>query len=394
MLLFCLGAIMIADAGGISAQEQDSTAVKKRLVAQKKIKAPKDRVTLSIAKAKTDAEKEVSTNIVIDEDGITLDGKTFNYKDLQDSFMTSLVIEGGSIIKFGEPVVIKEDEIVDGDLLSFGGQVTVAGTVTGDVAIIGANLTLRPTGIIKGDVHTFGGSIHQEPGGQIRGQRVGVLPKDFRVIGPFPTLFRPFGDLRALGLPLFFFVIISLLFIALAGFFVPNHVERIGQAIAVTPMKSILLGFLAILLALPLFILLCVTIIGIPVALIAQPIAYFAAGVAGFAGVSFFVGTKLQRGNSMRLSSSLAKILIGALIIMAFLILAWFFSLAGRHFSPLFWLFYLIGWIIYLVASMAGVGAVILTRFGFRPALAPNSPPPVPPSSGEIENPPPAQAND
>jgi hypothetical protein len=290
---------------------------------------------------------------------------------------------------------VKEEEIVDGDLVSFGGNITVAGTVTGDVAVIGGNIHLRPTGIIKGDVHTFGGSIHQEPGGQIRGQRVGVLPKDFRIYTPFPIFMHPFKNLLTFGLPLLFFVIISMLFVTLAGFFAPHHVERIGQAIETEPLKSILLGFAALVLALPLFLLLCVTIIGIPVALIAQPIAYFIGGIMGFAGVSLFVGTKLQRGTSLSLSTPLAKILLGALIIEAALILAWFLTLGGRPFAPLFWLFYLIGWIIFLVASMAGLGAVIWTRFGIRPVLAAvTSAPPVPPSSDQREDAAPTSTGD
>jgi hypothetical protein len=299
---------------------------------------------------------------------------------MEDSIISSLAVESGSIIRFGEPVVVKADEVVDGDLLSIGGDVTVAGTVSGDVAIVGADLHLLPTGVIKGDILTFGGTIHQQPGGEIRGQRVGVLPKNFHVYGPFPIFYSQLNNLITFGLPLLFFVIISFLFLTLAGFFVPHHVERIGEAIEAAPLKSILLGFAALVLALPLFILLCVTIIGIPVALIAQPIAYFVAGIMGFAGVSRFVGIKLRHGAVS--GSPLSTIFIGALIIEGALILAWFFTLGGRPFAPLFWLFYLIGWIVYLVALMAGLGAVIWTRFGIRAVAEGEAQvPPVPPSS-------------
>ena len=325
-------------------------------------------------------DQAITRNIVIDEEGIILNGKKIRYGEIEDSIVASLTIEGGSIIKFGEPLVVKKDEIVDGDVLSLGGDVTVAGTVTGDVAIVGANLHLLSSGVIKGDMLTFGGSIHQEPGGEIRGQRVGMLPKDFRGYGPFPIIFSPLENLITFGIPLLLFVIVSFLFLALAGFFAPRHIERIAETIEVAPLKSILLGFAALVLALPLFLLLCVTIIGIPVALIAQPIAYFVAGIMGFAGVSLFVGTKLQRGTSLSSKSPLSRIFLGALIIEAALILAWFFTLGGKAFAPLFWLFYLIGWIVYLVAIMAGLGAVIWTRFGIRPiAITGVEIPPVPP---------------
>ncbi len=393
-LLVIITLTLLFHAAACMAEEPDTAAAREKTVPPVKVdvKAQTDLAEADTAgkasrvrlKIETKEKDQATTrNIVIDEEGIILNGKKYHYEDLEDSIVSSLTIEGGSIIKFGEPLVVKKDEIVDGDVLSLGGDVTVAGTVTGDVAIVGANLHLLSTGVIKGDMLTFGGSIHQEPGGEIRGQRVGMLPKDFRGYGPFPMIFNPLEDLITFGIPLLFFVIMSFLFLALAGFFAPRHIERIAETIEIAPLKSILLGFAAIVLALPLFLLLCVTIIGIPVALIAQPIAYFVAGIMGFAGVSLFVGTKLQHGTSLSSKSPLSRIFLGALIIEAALILAWFFTLGGKPFAPLFWLFYLIGWIVYLVAIMAGLGAVIWTRFGIRPiAIAGAETPPVPPSTG------------
>jgi hypothetical protein len=403
MFLVTIGTALLIGIPFATAQETDTLAAPKKTTPQEK-ETPEEKAVgqkareLEALEMKARAEKnrlyqlritaeeqakEISRDIVIDEEGIVLNGKKYHYEQLEDSIISSLTIEGGSIIKLGEPVLIKEDEIVDGDLLSFGGEVTVFGTVSGDVAIVGADLYLKPTGIIKGDIFTLGGSVHQEPGGEIRGQRINVLRENLRVYGPFPMFFSHFENLVTFGIPLLFFVIISFLFLALAGFFVPRHVERIGEAIQVAPLRSILLGFAALVLALPLFILLCVTIIGIPVALIAQPIAYFVAGIMGFAGVSLFVGIKLRQGAGALSESPLSRIFLGALIIEGALILAWFFTLGGKAFAPLFWLFYLIGWIVYLVALMAGLGAVIGTRFGIRPITAPATPtPPVPPPAG------------
>ena len=158
-------------------------------------------------------------------------------------------------------------------------------------------------------------------------------------------------------------------------------------------MKSILLGFAAHIVFLPLFVLLCVTIIGIPIAFIVQPIAYFVASIMGFAGVSLFVGTKIHRGSSLTLATPMAKIIVGALAIELALILAWFLTLGGSVLLPLFWLFQLIGWIIISVAGMAGLGAAAWTRFGLRsviPAQAPVAQPPTPSSqehAGDEETP-------
>jgi hypothetical protein len=335
-------------------------------------------------------DEKTARSIIIDEEGITLNGKKIQYEDLEDSIVSTLIVEGGSIIKFGEPVDIGKDEIVDGDLASFLADVTVAGTVTGDVAVFGADLHLLSSGIIKGDVFTFGGTIHQEPGGQIRGQRAGVLPKTLPRYGPIPIIIDPLENLVAFGIPLLFFIIMSFLFLALAGFFVPRHIERIGAVIETAPLKSILLGFVVLLVAPPLFLLLIVTVIGIPVALIAQPIVYFVAGIMGFAGVSFFIGTKIQPKTGTGRRAPLSQIFLGALILQAVLILAWLFPLGGRFFAAMFWFFFLIGLIIFLVASMAGLGAVVWTRFGIRPLVNTHGEvPPVPPpfdDEDQLEN--------
>jgi hypothetical protein len=384
MLLLAVSLAMIGlgvTASTAVAQEKDSLSDRSADTLELKLGDEKEKVTLSI---KTGGEKkELTKEIIISKDGVILNGKKLNLAQLADSAQVSISIEGGSIARFGEPIVIAEDEVVDGDVFSFGGHVTVAGTVTGDVAVIGANLQLRPTGVIKGDVFTLGGTIHQEPGSQIRGQRAGVLPENFHIYTPF--IIHPLTNLITFGLPLLFFIIISFLFIALAGFFAPRHIEQIATAIEAKPLKSILLGFAAMVAFLPLFLLLCVTIIGIPAALILQPIAYFVAGIMGFAGVSSFVATKLQHGSRASLTTPISKILLGALIIEGSLILAWLFTLLGRSFAPLFWLFYLIGWIIFLVASMAGLGAVIWTRFGLRPPVSTGDSAPLAPPFAETD---------
>lgn len=326
----------------------------------------------------SEGEKKSKIGIVIDDEKITVDGKDIKMQDL-DTALKAISLESGSIIKIGEPITIAEGEVVDGDLVSIGGPITVAGTVSGDVAVIAAPLHVKSTGIVKGDVVTVGGTLQRDPGAQIRGQRVGVLPFNFNFFRPHVFVVRPFTRFMAYGLSMIALVIISLILVALAAFFMPQHVTRIQETIRGAPLKSILLGFVANIVFLPLFVLLCVTIIGIPIALIVQPIAYFVASILGFAGVSLFVGTKIHRGSSLTLATPMAKIIVGALAIELALILAWFLTLGGSVLLPLFWLFQLIGWIIIAVASMAGLGAAAWTRFGRRSVIP--APAPVPQAS-------------
>ncbi len=286
--------------------------------------------------------KKAKIGIIIDDNKIMVDGSSIDILDL-DSALKCITIEGGGIVKFGEDLTIEEDKTLQGDVVVLGGNITVLGTVAGDVVILGGDLYIKSTGTIKGDAVTVMGKVHQERGAEIRGQRVGVLPISLKIL---------FSILLA------FSIIISLLLVILAVLLAPKNVGRIYEAIELDSLKSALIGIVAAIV----FVLLIITVIGIPVALI----AYFVAGVMGFAGISLFMGTKLHKGSGLSLSSPLAKSFVGAVLLESAFILAWLSNLGGDALSPLFWLFQLVGCIIISVANLVGLGAAFWTRFGKR----------------------------
>ena len=303
--------------------------------------------------------KKAKIGIIIDDDKIMVDGSSIGILDL-DSALKCITIDGGGIVKFGEDLTIEEDKTLQGDVVALGGDITVLGTVTGDVVALGGDITvlgtvagdvvilggdlyIKSTGTIKGDAVTVMGKVHQERGAEIRGQRVGVLPISLKI------LFSMF---------LAFSIIISLLLVILAVLLAPKNVDRICEAIELDSLKSALIGIVAAIV----FVLLIITVIGIPVAFI----AYFVAGFMGFAGISLFMGTKLHKGSGLSLSSPLAKSFAGAVLLELVFVLAWLFNLGGDALSPLFWLFLLIGCIIISVANLVGLGAAFWTRFGKR----------------------------
>jgi hypothetical protein len=305
--------------------------------------------------------------------------------DLSELDSALINIESGSIIKFGEPINVAVGELVDGDLVSFGAPITVAGLVHGDVIVIGDMVHVRSSGVIRGDVHTYGGSIKQDPGGQIRGQRVGVEPFYFRTKLPTAIFTHPLRSFVASGVPLMISIIFSLILAVLVTMIVPRNVERIRGTIEKGPGKSFLIGFIASILFMPLFLLLCITIIGLPVALIVLPIVYFVVEVMGFAGISLWVGRKLQRGSSSTLPSPAARVAVGALILELPLIFAWVFTFIGNIITPLQWPFQIIGLIIVVlgaiiltVATVFGMGAAIWSRLGRQPvpSISASCPPP------------------
>ena len=59
------------------------------------------------------------------------------------------------VVKIGESLVIKEDEVVKGDAVCIGGSMRIAGTVRGDAVCIGGTMRLDSTAVIKGDAVQF-----------------------------------------------------------------------------------------------------------------------------------------------------------------------------------------------------------------------------------------------
>lgn len=81
----------------------------------------------------------------------------------------------GNIMRIGSDVHIETDQVVSGDLLAVGGDVTVDGHVEGDVVAMGGDVHLNETARVDGDVACIGGTLTEDPGASIGGQRVTAM---------------------------------------------------------------------------------------------------------------------------------------------------------------------------------------------------------------------------
>ena len=70
----------------------------------------------------------------------------------------------------GGSATIEPGSVVRGDVAVFGGDVTIAGTVEGNVAVFGGALTLEASEIVEGDIASLGGSVERRPGAAVSGQ--------------------------------------------------------------------------------------------------------------------------------------------------------------------------------------------------------------------------------
>jgi hypothetical protein len=273
------------------------------------------------------------------------------------------------IVKAGSDIVVEENELVKGDVTALGGDVTIRGKVDGSVVAVGGDIMVTPTGEIEKDATSIGGDIRKEAGGLIRGQvvEVGFVPRDILRMPFRPVILRP-GFSGGFALSALIFKILLLLFIGLVVFSVaPGHVGKVKAKLEKEMLKSGLVGFLGEVLILPIFVLLLITIIGIPVALLVQPLLILLAVVVGYTAASLYIGEKVKENTNIKPRTALLTLLLGIIVIELIPVVALLIGAAGGPGSAVRFILSLIYWaLIYLILTI-GFGAVILTRFGTRP---------------------------
>jgi len=254
-------------------------------------------------------------------------------------------------------VDVEDGEVVDGSIVAVG-AVTVKGTVHGDVVSY-KRVTITSTGVIDGDARAP--EIVKMRGGTIVGDR---HETDLPPL-PYITIFER-TSYTALWVIMIIFA--ALLFVSLIGAgVVPRHIERVSQCLEKQFAKSFLIGFAGWLALGPLMAILVLTIIGIPVAILVLPVALIIGVILGIIAVSQRTGRLVAKYIGWKSDLQLKQILSGLTILYS----AWIFmsllmvSTAGavEGFAVFFMVIAIIIW---SIAVSAGIGAVVLTRFGTR----------------------------
>jgi cytoskeletal protein CcmA (bactofilin family) len=192
-----------------------------------------------------------------------------------------IVIKSGDIMRVGSDITIDEDQEVQGDVLAISGDVNVDGHVEGNVVSMGGDIRLSATARVDGDVVCMGGRLHEEPGATVGGQRVTALdPEGRRHFRPRNIHITPdWDDHGASGRLIFYLIVLGLVW-GLTKV-APGSTGAALAALRIRPARSLGIGLLVWLLFVPSLIamclvvaILCITIIGIPLALIAL-LGYF-----------------------------------------------------------------------------------------------------------------------
>ncbi|AGC45261.1 hypothetical protein MYSTI_03955 [Myxococcus stipitatus DSM 14675] len=272
----------------------------------------------------------------------------------EDQFVQSAVVYGGNLVVKGS---------VENDAVAFGGNLIIHGHVSGDAHAFGGNVILKQGASVEGDVSSFGGNVEREDESHVEGSIntfgganianivEGELKKSWKESrnpgseqnhasddedddngGGLASLILTFAVLFGLGF--------------LGQMFVPNRMKLLGDEIRARPLQSGLTGLFGMLAMIPLTVVLCVTIIGIPAAVLLWMAAPLAVAL-GFAAVASEVGARIpvMRGRKTQ-AIVLALGLLVTLVVGSVPVL---------------------GVIISSLVALVGLGAVIRTRFGYRP---------------------------
>jgi hypothetical protein len=286
--------------------------------------------------------------------------------------VTPRVYTSEGIFRMGRDIVVDEDEVVDGDVVALGGSIQVRGSVNGSAVAIGGDVEVFSTGAVEEDAVSIGGQVTKRGGAVVRGEKVSVgflrSPRIRLPFGPahFP-MFHPFGFTAWAFIgrvfKILFFIFLGIVVLAI----LPKNVNKIKEKVKHDLVKSGLVGLAAQVLVIPIFILLMITIIGIPVALLVQPLLIIAALILGYTGTCLFVGEKLQEHTSLKPETKIMVLVVGILAVELVPLVARTIGIFGGPFSPLALIFSIIGWLIAYVVITVGFGAAILSRLGTRP---------------------------
>jgi hypothetical protein len=274
------------------AQEKESTDTTKTEksekieAAAKPKKAQKPSVKISISDegikvGSKDGEERVILELEAQELGRAMEDLEYDLEMLQDlpeSVAVMLLadddrayvkIRGRDVVRFGEDIHIGEHELVQGDVVAIGGDIVIKGKVRGNVVNVFGDTELYGSAVINGDVVTVMGELNEYDNPRIRGETVNVA-------GGAPNIHLPFlnydtGNLWGVVTRVIKFVIFTLLLLMII-YFLPDRMRISSDHVFGSFFKSLGVGVLVLLVGsvvvLILGVVLSITIIGIPVALL------------------------------------------------------------------------------------------------------------------------------
>jgi hypothetical protein len=245
------------------------------------------------------------------------------------------------------------DGHVWGDVLTMGGNVEIHGTVVGDIWTMGGNIEIAPEARVLGQFHTMGGNVSNgsegTPSNGSASANIDVHTK--RQIAHANRGDDDDGDedeeeswTSELLDSIIRYALIFLLGLLVMGF-APERHSTLQVAVAKLPLRALAAGFLGVIAGAILTLVLVITIIGIPAALVLA-LGLFLSAYVGLAIAGSVIGAVLPI-ESLR-DRPVLQLGVGVAIL---------FVISQ---API------LGGVLIIGATLIGLGAVLLTRFGQR----------------------------
>jgi len=253
-------------------------------------------------------------------------------------------------------ITVGVEEYVDASITVYG-RVSVRGWVKGNIVSFTGPVTVFETGQVDGDISAP--EITVRRGGVVLGRQIVTdrfrLPESLRDSVATAGLWVVFG--------------FSLLFLVCAFLYVtlmPRPLEQFTQCIVRYPAKSAAVGLL-FLVGLPvILVLLAITLVGILVVPFV-PIVYLFAITLGVVSCGRLVGRKILHRAFAGQQPALLESVVGLAVLMAQWVLVALLMGSNNGVAYGFGVFVLVvAIIISAFPILAGIGAALLTRFGYR----------------------------
>ncbi|MFQ5575600.1 MAG: hypothetical protein ACE5G8_01290 [Anaerolineae bacterium] len=331
----------------------------------------------------------------------------------------------GDVVVFGGNFVMEPGSEVKGDVVVFGGGVTLGGKVKGNVVGIGGNVTVEPEAVVKGDIAGMGGQITVDESADVSGTvtngpqfnfadggfsiklptaptppaaprspetppqppqpRVDVRPESR------PSFVRQVGRFVGDGIEDIFAALVIAGLSALIVLFFPAHTKTVQQTLAGAGPVSFVLGVITmlasvfLLVLLGLFFWLILPICGI----VLVSLALAAALLTGLAVIGRLLGARVFAAFNNPAAGDLSATLLGVALLMLVIRMPFV-----DHLPWIGWMFAFVGGLTGFLVGSAGLGAVVLSRFGTQVYRGPSGAVPPPPSPPPAPPPPSPPAGD
>ncbi len=232
-----------------------------------------------------------------------------------------------------------------GSVVTMGGDAVVSGVVVGDVVTMGGDIRVRDRGVVHGRIDSLGGEVQVDSpnGASTFSSTTPSMAIGARSVDLDRAMHEEEGDVVWAVLRYSLLFLAAILFLAIA----PERFGRVQRAIVERPVRTLATGTLGMIVSGVVMVALCVSLIGIPIALvlaIAAPVVTAAALASVVPVIGAMLPTRHLEGRPV------ARLAAGACAL---------FIVTRIPF---------IGGLALALALLAGLGALVLTRFGVREA--------------------------